>query len=789
MAVLNKKVYRELYTMKAQIFTISLVIACGIAVLLSSLTTHESLKKAQSSFYQQNNFSNFFASVQRAPLHVLGQILEIPGVLGAEGRIVHQASLDFPAVKEPVSAKFVSISRGQRQNLLFLKKGRLPDFIHPNEIVVSEAFAKARKLILGDQVRALFNGRMATLQIVGIAVSPEYIYTIRPGSPMPDDLHFGIFWISYEALSAFLDMREMMNDIVLSTHPELNQKVLKPIVEDLTKPYGALASYGRDKQMSHYFISDEINQQKVMAIFLPTIFLLVSAFLLNVVMNRFIATQREQVATLKSLGVSDWKISLHYFYYVLIIVFIGSILGLALGYYAGSWMTDLYLDFFHFPILSFVFDYQWILFSIIATFMSAFLGALRALNSVFALTPAVAMLPQAPRRVFQLHFENSKYLSWLKAPMRFFLRNLLSHPLKSFLVFISLGLAQAVLVVSFFWQDAVDYIMKVQFNLVQREDAQVIFSQPVGQDAVSEIQKLEGVLEVEAYRYFAIKVTLGHKVEDTSLLALPDKTQLRKNYDKKLKEISIPKSGLALSQQLAKKLGVKLGDKVRVEIREVTQKEANKEFEFNIEAIVDDFIGSQFYVNLEYINQLLSEPKHYSVLSMIVDTKYSESIYNHLKVLPKVTSVVIKESALRTFNETSAKFILTFAFILFSFALVISVGVIYNNARVLLSERSIDYGSLRVLGFYQSEVFKLIFGDLILLIVLSLPLGAGLGALLGLWSIQMIHNEAIQIPFVIYPRTFVYGVLAIVGAAVISLYWMSRKVKEIDLVKILKVRE
>lgn len=785
MTVLNKKVFRELFTMKSQILTISLVIACGIAVLLSSLTTHESLKSARDSFYRLNNFSDYFINVQRAPLGFLEQLTQISGVQSAEGRIVTIASLDFPTIKEPIFASFVSITKDQKQNLLFLKKGRLPDFLHPNEIVVSEAFAKAHKLALGSEIRALFNGHMASLQVVGIAVSPEYIYTLRPGNPMPDDLHYGVIWISYEAISSFMDMREMTNDIVLKLDPKMNQKVLKSILEDLTKPYGSLNVNGRDKQLSNYFINDEINQQKVMAFFLPTIFLLVSAFLLNVVMNRFIATQREQVATLKSLGVSDARISFHYFYYVLVIVFIGSILGVVLGYYTGTWMTNIYLDFFHFPILSFVFDTQWILFALLASATSAILGAIRALNSVFALAPAVAMLPQAPRKVFNIQFEKYPYLSWLSVQFRFFLRNLLSHPLKSFLVFISLGLAQAVLIVSFFWQDAVDYIMKTQFNLVQKEDAQVIFTKARSIKSLDEISKMEGVLDVEGYRFFAIKVSYGHRAEDTSLLALPQNSHLRKIYDKKLNEINIPESGVAVSKLLADKLMLKIGDNVHLEIKDTI----NKEFEFKIEAIVDDFIGSQFYVNLDFINKLLSQQEQVSVVSIVIDPKYSAEIYDQLKVLPMVSSVVIKESALKTFTETSAKFILTFSIILFSFALIISVGVIYNNARVLLSERSIDYGSLRVLGFYANEVFRLIFGDLILLIVLSLPLGAGLGAYLGYLSIRMIHNEAIQIPFIIYPTTFVYGVLAIVLSAVLSLYWMSHKVKEIDLVKILKVRE
>ena len=177
---------------------------------------------------------------------------------------------------------------------------------------MGESFAEAHGLNPGDSLTAIMNGRQQRLQIVGIVLSPEYIIQVPSGSMMPDDKRFGVFWMSYRGLAEAFDMEGAFNDVCLTLmHGASEPEVIKR-VDDLTEPYGAIGAYGRNDQISHRYISDEIRQLRSMGIIGPTIFISVATFLLNVVISRLINTQREQIAALKAFGYTKREIRWHY---------------------------------------------------------------------------------------------------------------------------------------------------------------------------------------------------------------------------------------------------------------------------------------------------------------------------------------------------------------------------------------------------------------------------------------------------------------------------------------------
>ena len=333
MKMLDRKLLRDLRRMKGQVITIAVVVACGVAVIISSLSTHESLKWSQQYYYETTRFAQVFAHLKRAPTPLVQQLRSIPGVAEVETRLVHDVTLDVPGQITPSVGRMISVPEsGQSQlNQLYLRRGRFIEPGQKHEVVVSEGFALANGLGPGDQVRALLNGRRETLRIVGIALSPEYIFALRGGEVLPDDRQFGIFWIDYEGLAAAFDMDGAFNDVTLTLAPHSSEQAVIDALDRLLAPYGALGAYGRDQQISNRFVSDEIKQQETMATTIPPMFLAVAAFLLNVVLGRVISAQREQIAALKALGYANRSIGWHYLKMVCVIVFIGSVCGVALG--------------------------------------------------------------------------------------------------------------------------------------------------------------------------------------------------------------------------------------------------------------------------------------------------------------------------------------------------------------------------------------------------------------------------------------------------------------------------
>src|SRR5262245_8647224 len=170
MRALDRKLLRDLWQMKGQALAICAVMACGVAMLVMSLSALGSVRAARDAYYERYRFADVWAFVKRAPLSLAERAAEIPGVARVQARVVIDVTLDVPGLIEPASARLISIPERQTPGLndLHLRGGR---YIQPGrggEVLVSEAFAEARKLKPGDKVSAVINGRKRKLEIVGI---------------------------------------------------------------------------------------------------------------------------------------------------------------------------------------------------------------------------------------------------------------------------------------------------------------------------------------------------------------------------------------------------------------------------------------------------------------------------------------------------------------------------------------------------------------------------------------------------------------------------------------------
>ncbi|MCB1982702.1 MAG: ABC transporter permease, partial [Rhodoferax sp.] len=212
---------------------------------------------------------------------------------------------------------------------------------------VSENFALAHGLAPGDRLQALVNGRLRTLQVAALALSPEYVFAGMFGAPDPRG--FGVFWVDGDAMDAAWDMRGAFNRVAVKLAPGASERAVVDALTRALAPYGASLAHGRDDQVSHSMLANEIAEQRVLGTIMPAIFLAVAAFLLNVVVSRLVATQREQIAALKALGYANRAIARHYLLLVGAIVALGLVIGVALGKWLGTMMLGLYAEFFRFP--------------------------------------------------------------------------------------------------------------------------------------------------------------------------------------------------------------------------------------------------------------------------------------------------------------------------------------------------------------------------------------------------------------------------------------------------------
>lgn len=786
MRTLDRKVLRDLWRLKYQALTIALVLASGITALLTFLSTEDSLRRGQNQFYQEARFAQVFAELKRAPVSLAKQLEQIPGVVSLETRIVKDFLLNLPNQSEPGVGRFIAIPEDNmpRLNRLYLKKGRMLDPQSEHEVIISEAFAEANGFVPGDWIAAIVNGRYQRYQVVGVALSAEYVYTIRPGSSVPNDRLFGIFWTSKEGLESALDMKESFNSVSMILGPGSSEQFVIDRLDYYLEDYGGLGAYGRADQFSHQFLTDELRQLKVMAIAIPLIFLWVAAFLLHVVLERMVGIQRPQIATLKAMGYSNRNIASHYLKLVSWIIALAILIGMVLGYILGENYTKLFTRFYRFPVMIYALGPHLILIAIVVSFGAGMVGVYSALKKVFRLNPAEAMRPPAPPNFHESFWESLGITRWLSKRGRILFRNLTLRPWRTSLNIMGIGFAVMVTMLGLFWWDTINFIIYSQFSLIQKEDAQVTFIDEAPDKILWELENIPGVLNAEGYRSIPIRVKYGHLEEKTALNGYPRDPQLRKLLNRDWQDVSLPPEGLFLSNLLAEKLGVRAGEFVNVEMMEGEQ----LKWRLPVMGVVSQWLGYGAYMDLSALHRLLGDRK-ISTAQLKLDMSQERKIQETLKEFPKVAAVDFKKTSLRAFENTIVKIIIILATAFTAFALVIAIGVVYNNARVALSERVWELMSLRVLGFTRKEVFKLLGGEILVQVMAALPVGWIMGYLFAALLVQLMQTETFDIPVVMSRQTFAWASLVIFISAVVSAWIINRRLNQTDLVAALKVRE
>jgi len=788
MKALHLKLLRDLWQMKGQALTISLVMACGIAVFVMSLSTLDSLQSAQTAYYDQYRFAHVFAQVKRAPNALRDRMAEIPGVSQVETRVVVDVILDLPHFAEPAVGRLVSIpeDRPPRLNRLHVRSGRYPEPGRKGEVLVSEPFAEAHGFQPGDGIGAVIHGRLETLRIVGIAISPEYIYQVRPGEIYPDEERFGVFWMGYRELSTAHDLEGAFNDVSLALTPGASRPHVLHRLDRILEPYGGHGSYGREDQLSHRFVSDELTQLRGMGLVIPSIFLAVAAFIINVVLSRLIHTQREQVATLKAFGYSNHEIAFHYLKFALCLTLLGSLWGVAAGVWLGRALTDLYSQFFRFPSFYYTLDPAIPVLAMIIGGTAAVLGVLNAALRAMKLAPAEAMRPEPPPVFRPTVLERLGLQQLLSPPVRMILRQVERRPWRAILSCVGIALSVAILVVSNFMVDTVRYVIDFQFHTAQRQDMTLTLLEPRAMGpALSAISNLPGVLRVEPFRNVPVRLSHEHRSRRTGIMGLSPQRELYRLMDMDGQLVELPREGLVLSEKLAQLLQVEPGESMTVEVMEGRR----PVLETRVTGLLKDFSGTSGYMDLGALNRLMGERDTLSGAFITVDSNHLNPLYETIKNTPGIAGAALKKASLENFEEIVAENLLTIQAFYLAFSVVIALGVVYNSVHVTLSERSRELATLRVMGFTRGEVSLILLGEVAILAALAIPLGLAMGHLLAWITVQALETENFRFPLIIEFPTYVYAAVAVMGATVFSGLAARRKINKLDLVSVLKSQD
>lgn len=792
MKALDRKLLRDLRRLWSQALTIALVVASGLGGFITSLSAVDSLALAREQFYAQGHFADVFAVVKRAPLALAEVLRDVPGVADVQVTVEQVVRVEIAGLADPILGQLIGVDLRQppRMNQVTVRSGRA---LAPAgagqgrsdtaiEALVSEGFASVRGLHPGDELVALVNGKRRTLRIVGTALSPEFIIAGLAG--MPDMRGFGVFWVDREALAAAYDMQGAFNHVAVKLAPQASESAVLDGLSRLLAPYGGRDAHGRADQASHAMLDNEIKEQRVMGTVLPAIFLAVAAFLLHVVLSRLVATQREQIAALKALGYANAAIAAHYLQLMALIVLAGLVLGVALGDWLGTLLTRLYAEFFRFPVFEHRIAPWLVLVGAGATGATALLGTLGAVGATVRLAPAEAMRPPAPGRYRRTLLERLG-VHGLPASLRMVLRQMERRPLRTTLTIGGTAAAVAIVVMGNFFRDAIDHIVDSAFHLAMRSDVNLWMAEPVDAIARLQLARLPGVTAVEPQRNVAVRLSVGQRSERVALQGVEPYAQLQRIIDVAGRQSPTPPAGLLLTDRLADKLGIHAGDMVLLEVLEGRQ----RSLQVPVQATVREMMGLNAYVQRATLNRWLQEGDLASQFAVALEPGSEARFLQAAKEVPRVAGAFSKATLLRNMQDVSARNVRIMSTILTLFAAVIAVGVVYNNARIALAERTWELASLRVLGFTRGEVSALLLGELAIGIAIALPLGMALGWGLTHLVVELLKNDQFLFPVVIRPRTYAWAGLCVVAAGLASALVVRRQIDRLDMVAALKTRE
>jgi putative ABC transport system permease protein len=786
MRSLDIKLFRDLWGLKGQAVAISAVLAAGIATYVLSASTLDSLTRTQARLYADYRFPDLFGALKRAPRSVVARIEAIPGIQTVEVRVAAPANLELEGFAQPISGQMISLPKGPAVlNRLHIKAGRLPEEDREREVVVSDGFALAHKIKPGTVIRATINGRRRSFDIVGVASTPEFIYQLAPGSIVPDFRTYAILWMNPGPLEAAYDMTGAFNQVAAKLAHGTRVEDAAADLDHVLRPYGGLGAHGRKDQISHRYLSEEFKQLANMATMFPAIFLSVAAFLLSVVMTRLMATQRGQIAVLKSFGYTSVAIAVHYLELALVIVSIGMAMGVAGGAWLGRGLANLYMEVYRFPYLEFAIRPGVIAISAGVSLACALAGALFTVVNASRESPAVAMQPQAPSSFRPSLIERAGLGGRLSQPTRIIFRNIERRPVKSILSVAGVGFSTAILVLGNFWGDAADYMVFAQLRRAQLDDLTVTFVAPVARSALHSLKSIPGVTHAEATRTVASRLRFEHRTYRTAIQGVEPDGSLRRLLDRDLRPVMLPPNGVLLTDFLAKILGVRTGDLLTVELLEGNRAVR----QVPVAGVVSEYIGVAAYMQRESLNRFLREGDIATGALLAAEMSQSPLIYARLKESPAVAGTVARMQALASFYETLAKQMLTFAFFNTLLASTIAIGVVYNTARITLSERSRELASLRVLGYTRGEVSYILLGELAVLVFTAVPVGLMMGYLLAALMAETANTELFRIPVVIEPSSYAFSALVVTVATVVSALLVRRRVDRLDLVEVLKAKE
>lgn len=735
--VLGRKLFRDLWASKGVLLAIMSMMAVGVACLVSMGSAYVNLGRAQWAYYAQCRMADFWIDLKKYPLILLNQLAQTPGIRQLQSRIAFYVTVGLPGAERPINGLVLSLPdrRQPMLNDIVLCQGGYFTQSRQNELIVNEAFARYHRLRPGQRIQLVLNNRLQEMEIVGTAMSCEFVYLLAPGAILPQPEHFGLFYIKQSYAEEVFDFEGAANQLLGLLQPGVRPGPVLSRLEEMLEDYGVITVTPLEDQASHKYLSQEIQGLRSFGLVMPVMFLGVAVVVLHILLSRLAEQQRTVLGTLKALGYSDLEVSLHFLQLAWVVALVGAAAGCGLGYGLAELLTAMYRQFYEFPALENHFYLGIHLAGVLVSLVCATLGSLRGVRMVLRLQPAEAMRPRPPKQGGPVPLERIGWL-WnrLSSGWRMVLRHICRTPLRTAGSMFAAAMGSSVLVSGLMMGDATNFLVDFQFHRLLRSDVELAFQDERGREALEEAARLPGVDLAEPVLQLAGTFWNGPYQRKGAITGLAHDAQLTVPSNTEGQAIALPRRGLLMTRKLAELLHLAPGDTVC--FRPV--RGDRREYRLPVAQLADSYLGTAVYADIAYLSRLIGQEFALSGVQIRTDRKpeHLAELLRRLKEYPSLQAVNLREELVQKLQTTIIQNMWGFIVTLILFAGVIFFGSILNAALVSLSERGREVATLQVLGYGPWEVGSLLLRESLVVSMLGalvgMPIGYGLTILASL---------------------------------------------------------
>ncbi|MDD2494406.1 MAG: FtsX-like permease family protein [Tissierellia bacterium] len=716
---LDKRLFRLIKLTKGQYIAVLLIVITGIFVFTAVKNSALNLNDTLNDYYNSTNFADVFVTAVSIPKDISTKLIGEANIAEVEERLVFDTLFITDDSDKKVNVRVVSVEAQEDNiNKLFMKSGKRS--LTSKDIIIIDQFAAARNIKVGDEVKLQISGRQYLFKVSGIASSPEYVYIMENEQTLlPEPSEFGVVFIEESYLMKIAQTNGNYNELVLKVKDEKKLEKTVDYLKSYLDKYGVKRVIKRDEQLSNSMIHEEINGLEKVSQSIPVVFLLFSGIMLSSMLSRIVKKDRTSIGVLKALGFTDIEIIIHYLKYAASIGFVGGLVGSLIGTALSGGMTNIYLDFFNIPMLTIKVYYSRIALSIVLSLIFCVLSGMWGIRGIIKINPAESMLPEAPKKGKRILLEKFKFL-WRRLPFswKIIFRNIFREKRKFVFIGAAVAVTCGMMIMTLWMNDIIDVMFIRHYNEFSIMEYNVVFNSFKDKKTKMEVEKLVNSSVIEGKVELPFEIYNKDKSKIVNVIGLEKNTVFYNFKDIDGYDLELPDEGILISSNLATFLNVNKGDKILLK-NFIPDKDDDY---VTIKGIIKQSLGINGYMNIDYLNAKFLDIG--IINGVYLNSK--EDVESKLNSIKNISSIQSQNDMIGIFEEFTGLIAVTIG-VMIIFSGILGFVIMYSMTLMSINERTLEFSSLRVMGFTQNEIFQMIVKENMIMSLLGIIIGIPLG--------------------------------------------------------------